>query len=542
MIVNKNDLTKLARVLVTYLGYMSIAFGLALPAYGDQGKTSDETCTLTAVALSNITTNDDGNPSSFAAGCGASAGTDGSIAIGDSAKVNEYEGVKPDDVVTRTDRVYIQGASGELGVPVVIALNGDVTGGKKYYVAIISGDTFYYDTQELADAAANSREQGVGRKSEALRMSLVGASTTDSITVQSTFGTTEDKRSTALAIPVRGHSAISLGNGADTTGQSSIAIGENARIGKPKGSEVVLGVVTRTDRVYIQGASGELGVPVVIALNGDVTGGKKYYVAIISGDTFYYDTQELADAAANSREQGVGRKSEALRMSLVGASTTDSITVQSTFGTTREPGTTASIMHDVPAMPAERAVAIGGSATVTGGSHNGIAIGADSKVNGLNGTAIGQGAMAGTNSVSLGQGVTAGDNEIRIGQNAITDVKIGVYNLGDIMTNSDDIMTNSDDIMTNSDDIMTNSADIATNSADIMTNSAGIAMSIAFAHLPSVSAGDKGSWGIGAGSFAGKTALAVGISYRVQTNGVIKAGVSSSGGETSFGVGFGKGF
>ena len=67
-------------------------------------------------------------------------------------------------------------------------------------------------------------------------------------------------------------------------------------------------------------------------------------------------------------------------------------------------------------------------------------------------------------------------------------------------------------------------------------------MSIAFAHLPSVSAGDKGSWGIGAGSFAGKTALAVGISYRVQTNGVIKAGVSSSGGETSFGVGFGKGF
>ena len=62
------------------------------------------------------------------------------------------------------------------------------------------------------------------------------------------------------------------------------------------------------------------------------------------------------------------------------------------------------------------------------------------------------------------------------------------------------------------------------------------------AQSPSVSAGDRGSWGISAGTFAGKTALAVGMSFRVQKTGVIKMGISSSGDENSIGLGFGKGF
>ncbi len=132
MIVNKNDLTKSARVLVTYLGYTAIACGLALPAYGGHEVghppatgLPEAWASLTstgaispncpkvdasgmpvdinaagaiksgAIAITGVTTSDTGNPSSYADVCNAVAGTDDSLAIGDSAKVELYEGAAP---------------------------------------------------------------------------------------------------------------------------------------------------------------------------------------------------------------------------------------------------------------------------------------------------------------------------------------------------------------------------------------------------------------------------------------------------------------
>ena len=89
MIVNKNDLTKLARVLVTYLGYMSIAFGLALPAYGQSVPcVSTDTASVTASVKFDDDEGRNGPP--IFAGCGASAETAGSIAVGNNASVEAY--------------------------------------------------------------------------------------------------------------------------------------------------------------------------------------------------------------------------------------------------------------------------------------------------------------------------------------------------------------------------------------------------------------------------------------------------------------------
>ncbi len=106
--------------------------------------------------------------------------------------------ITPDSLVTAVHRVYIENGAGELGTPIRFSVDGGITGGKRYYVAIISGDTFYYETKALAVAAARSGEQGVGKKSDALRMSLVDADAADNVTDQSTFGITEELGSTVL--------------------------------------------------------------------------------------------------------------------------------------------------------------------------------------------------------------------------------------------------------------------------------------------------------------------------------------------------------
>ena len=106
--------------------------------------------------------------------------------------------IVPDSLVTAVHRVYIENGAGELGTPIRVSVDGGITGGKRYYVAIISGDTFYYETKALAVAAARSGEQGVGKKSDALRMSLVDADAADNVTDQSTFGITEESGSTVL--------------------------------------------------------------------------------------------------------------------------------------------------------------------------------------------------------------------------------------------------------------------------------------------------------------------------------------------------------
>ena len=494
MIVNKNDLTKLPKVLVTYLGYMSIAFGLALPAYGDPGKTAPETCTLTLAAHTDVTSDDVGNPSSFAAGCGASAGTDGSIAIGEGASVEAYEVTTEGEEGQATHNYDPDGVGGVGEIPVVVR-DGSI------YAEGANGALIGRIGEAVFEAA--NADYTLSKRT--------GANAPDVTVMEGAYG-------------------IAIGTKARTLGRESIAIGAEARAVK---------IVT------MEGEEGQA----THNYDSDGVGGVGEIPVVVRDGSIY---AEGANGAL------IGRIGEAV----FEAANAD-------YTLSKRTGADApDVTVETPVM---RAVAIGADATVTG--DNGIAI---------------------------GSGVTAGENAIIIGGTATTRTVIGGINLKQIGTNTGRIGMNADDIATEetargnadtalgaridteedargnadtalgdrigTEETVRGNADTAlgaridmeetarenadtalgvridTNVNDIETNRAGIAMSIAFAHLPSVSAGDKGSWGIGAGSFAGKTALAVGISYRVQTNGVIKAGVSSSGGETSFGVGFGKGF
>ncbi len=331
----------------------------------------------------------------------------------------------------------------------------------------------------------------------------------------------------------------------------SLAIGASAKVELYEGA-APMAVVTRVDRLHLPGAMDELGTPVTLITTDGVTtatGGKEYFVVVDPTDSNadrFYENKEAFD---DDPEGGVTL-----------ATLIDSLLADEDIKGTATPGNYAlsRISNSVGEtrlllpVPAARAVAIGADSSVTG--DNGVALGAD--------------ATAGENGIAIGAGVTAGANEVIIGSTATTRAVIGGIDLGQLVTNTDAAdgrITAEETARTEADTalgvritdeatartgadtaldgrIKTNVADITRNRADIDTNRSGIAMAIAFAHLPSVPAGDQGSWGIGAGSFAGKSALAVGISYRVQKNGLIKAGVSSSGGETSFGIGFGKGF
>ena len=172
-------------------------------------------------------------------------------------------------------------------------------------------------------------------------------------------------------------------------------------------------------------------------------------------------------------------------------------------------------------------------------AENAIAIGNGATANGDNGIAIGAGTTAGENAIVIG----TDEHSVSVGGMDLTGIDVAVdTNTAGVASNVADIATNVEDIATNVAGISTNAANIYRNSSDIESNRSGVAMAIAFAHLPQVADGDRGSWGIGAGQFDGQSAIALGMSLRVQEKGQIKFGVSSSGGETSVGIGFGMGF
>ena len=196
-----------------------------------------------------------------------------------------------------------------------------------------------------------------------------------------------------------------------------------------------------------------------------------------------------------------------------------------------------------------------------------VAVGAEAKVEGDNGVAIGAGASAKANSIAIGSDVEAGENEIVIGNGKATKVEVGgmdlmgidknvagnrtdidantgniTTNAGNIATNSAHISTNVGNIATNTDNIVTNSSNINVNARDILNNKAGIAMAIALAHIPAATGGSRGSVGIGGGFFDGKEAIAIGASFRVGDRGQAKLGISHSSGETGGGVGVGFNF
>ena len=172
----------------------------------------------------------------------------------------------------------------------------------------------------------------------------------------------------------------------------------------------------------------------------------------------------------------------------------------------------------VPYAP-DNSIAIGTDATVEAKGEDGIAIGRKASVTGAGGIAI-------------GAEVEAGENATVIDTDAHS-VEIGGVDINAVHTT----LTDADTALGVR--IGANTAGIARNADDIETNRSGIAMSVALAHLPTIKGG---GWGIAAGTFDSETAIAVGAHFEVQRNAFIKIGGASSGGETSFGVGFGKGW
>ena len=107
-----------------------------------------------------------------------------------------------------------------------------------------------------------------------------------------------------------------------------------------------------------------------------------------------------------------------------------------------------------------------------------------------------------------------------------------------IMTNMEGIEHNHMDIMQNRAMIDSNSMSIMRNMEDIQTLKSGVAASMALGGMPEM--GARGV-SVGAGSYGGETALAVGVHFSGE-NSRFKIGVTSSGGETGASLGAGWSF
>ncbi len=180
----------------------------------------------------------------------------------------------------------------------------------------------------------------------------------------------------------------------------------------------------------------------------------------------------------------------------------------------------------------------------------------------------------------MGHITTNADSIVANAGNIMTNATNITTNATDIAANDVDIATNASDIMTNAgniamnntyimenrgmigqnaSDIMAvrgmasqNAADIATNAGNIAGNAmninrnaesiqmlrAGVAASMALAGMPEI--GDRGV-SVGAGSYDGETALAVGIHFSGE-NSRFKLGITSADGETGASVGAGWSF
>ena len=111
-------------------------------------------------------------------------------------------------------------------------------------------------------------------------------------------------------------------------------------------------------------------------------------------------------------------------------------------------------------------------------------------------------------------------------------------NAAGVMENRGMITTNSAGIMENRAMIDSNSMSIMRNMEDIQTLKSGVAASMALAGMPEM--GARGV-SVGAGSYGGETALAVGVHFSGE-NSRFKIGVTSSGGETGASLGAGWSF
>ncbi|HKT99717.1 MAG TPA: YadA-like family protein [Paraburkholderia sp.] len=178
------------------------------------------------------------------------------------------------------------------------------------------------------------------------------------------------------------------------------------------------------------------------------------------------------------------------------------------------------------ANEASNAAAIGANATVA--ANNGVAIGAGSSSTGEASVAIGQGAAAsGNNAVALGAGsVAAEDNTVSVGS-----------------ANQTRRMTNVADGVNASDAATKGQLDRAMGGMQGQINDvarraySGIAAATALTMIPSVDQGKTISVGIGAATYKGYQAVAIGGEARVTENLKVKAGVGLSSDGNTVGMG-----
>ena len=449
---------------------------------------------------------DDADPSSFAAGCGANANGDGSVAIGDKATT---ERVNVGDERMLAEGTLTVGDGEPVDIVVEYDADDNVLG---YYRNDIDMDGDV-DKDDVLGGEAESLAAIVHDLDPNKEDNLVPSHSLD------VEGTQVERFE--VIVPVK--NAVAIGPNATVKGDGGIALGNGATVGRN-------GKVTRTTteevvqtRILAEGTLtvGD-GEPVDIVVEYDADDNVLGYYrndVDMDGDV---DKDDVLGGEAESLAAIVHDLDPNKEDNLVPSHSLDVEGTQEVKIT--EEQVTVLLVDDIPAT-------------------NGIAIG--------NGAAV-----MGDNGIAIGAGVEAGENQIVIGKSDHSAIIAGV----DIKQARVDINRNAADIMANAGRITANEGNIAANANGIAANATAIAdfderlmgvdervkqvaaMSAALSAVPNTVSGDGDFFlGVGFGNSAGQQGIAVGVSARfgAKKNIIINAGAASAGDETSARVGVG---
>ena len=453
-----------------------------------------------------------GDPSSFAAGCGANANGDGSVAIGDKATTERFE--VGDKRIVANGTLTVEGGS------VAVVVEYDNTGQPiRYFHEDTNGDGELGPGDDPAESLAALVHELDPNPGDGLVPS-------HSLVVQ---GTREEFFEEV--VPVK--NAVAIGPNAAVHGDGGIALGRGATVGRDGSVEREVVEVVVEKRIVANGTLTVEGKSVAVVVEYDNTGQPiRYFHKDTNGDGELGPGDDPAESLAALIDELDPNPGDGLVPS-------HSLVVQGTREVKiTEEQVTVSVVDDIPAT---NGIAIGNGAAVMG--DNGIAIGAD---------------------------VEAGENQIVIGTEAHSATIAGVdikQARTDINTNTTEIGVNRTRITNNTTEIGVNRTRITNNTARIDTNANGIAannmaiadfndrllgvdervkqvaaMSAALSAVPNTVSGDGDFFlGVGFGNSAGQQGIAVGVSARVgaKKNIIINAGAASAGDETSARVGVG---
>ena len=452
------------------------------------------------------------DPSSFAAGCGANANGDGSVAIGHKATTERVN--VDENLFLAKGTVTVEGKS------IDIVVQYDEPGGKEI--------GYYYDKNK--DGKIDLEEHDKAESIAAIVHTL-DPIPDDSLVPDHMLdvkGTTVERLEEI--VPVK--NAVAIGPNAAVKGDGGIALGNGATVGRD--GKVIDVAVVKEDDVIANGIITVEGKSIDIVVQYDEPGGKEigyYYDKNKDGkiDLEEHDKAESIAAIVHTLDPNPDDSLVPDHMlDVKGTRQVTNIEVESM------------VVDDIPAT-------------------NGIAIGNGAAVMGDNGIAIGAGAEAEKNQIVIGT------SDHSVAMIAGVDIKKA---RGDITTNATNITTNATNITTNATNITTNATNIAANTGRITTNEGGTAanasaiadfndrllgvdervkqvaaMSAALSAVPNAVSGDGDFFlGVGFGNSGGEQGIAVGVSARfgAKKNIVINAGAASAGDETSVraGVGF----